>query len=212
MNIIFRKKIFSAILITSLTLLSACASKLSMESPDNIDLSGTWILNTTYSQDVVLDSKNQSRGKEAGPGKGGRGGEGGRGGRGGKDGNGDGERRERPENGKERGKKQKKTLAMTSKEMTITQNKDSIGIAYNVRSRESGTSYRDIEWGQTKYWDKSIEAGWNDKEHLVIQTTNDKSDIIETYQLNAGGRVLTLMIEVNGNEYRRVFERKPESR
>ena len=95
---------------------------------------------------------------------------------------------------------------MTAKEITITQNSDSMGIAYTDQT------YRDVDWGKTKMWDRTIEAGWDNENQLVIETSYEKRDISETYQLNSGGRVLTLIIDVNGNEhggeYRRVFERK----
>ena len=192
------------IILSSALFISACASKLSQTSPSTVDLSGTWELNPTYSQDVVLQSPRSARGGKGG-GRGGRGGEGGkRGGRGGgKNGDQGGpprgdnsERRSRPE----------KTNAMKTTLMTITQNNDSMGIAYKNQD------YRDVEWGKTEQWNATTTAGWNNQNQLIIETDTEKNEFIETYTLKSNGSVLELMIDVNGNErggeYRRVFMRK----
>ena len=182
------------IILSSTLFLSACASKLSQSSPDTVDLSGTWELNPTYSQDVVLQSPRSARGGEGGK-RGGRGG-GKNDDQGRPPGSANSERRSRPE----------KTNAMKTTLMTITQNNDSMGIAYKNQD------YRDVEWGKTEQWNATTTAGWNNQNQLIIETDTEKNEFIETYTLKSNGSVLELMIDVNGNErggeYRRVFMRK----
>ena len=140
------------IILSSTLFLSACASKLSQSSPETVDLSGTWELNPTYSQDVVLQSPRDAKG---GKGSRGRGGEGG--GRGNRGGGGKGGDRGRPPEGdnSERRSRPEKTNAMKATLMTITQNNDSMGIAYKNQD------YRDVEWGKTEQWNATTTAGWN---------------------------------------------------
>jgi len=206
-------KISTLLSLTPLLLLSACASKLSTESPASVDLSGTWVLNETYSQEVVIQrqggGERGGRGQGGGRGEGGRGPGGGRGGerggeRGGRDNSQGGERNRSADRGRERGAK--KTPAMTAKEITITQNTDSMGIAYPKNN------YRDIDWGKTELWNSTVEAGWNKNNILIIETEGERSSFTESYQLDPKSDILVLMIDTspsqNGGEYRRVFTRK----
>ena len=193
------------IILLSSLLVSACASKLSQTAPETVNLTGLWELNPTYSQEVVLQSAD-ARGRRGGPDGGGRGGAGGRGGggrgEGGRGGPPDGDQAERPP-------RPEKTNAMKATFMTITQNTDSMGIAYQNQD------YRDVEWGKTERWNATTTAGWNKQGQLIIETDGEKSEFIETYTLKSNGSVLELMIDVNGSdhggEYRRVFMRKKES-
>jgi len=169
---------FTLVILTNLIFLSACAKKLNNQSPESVDLSGTWVLNDDYSQEVVRDR------------------------------NGGGERNGPPEDIADRGRRAKKTPVMTAEEITITQNNDSMGIAYPKNQ------YRDIDWGKTKFWNKTVDAGWNSKNALIVETKSEHSNFIETYQLNSEGQVLVVTIDTNGNErggeYLRVFTRKIE--
>lgn len=187
--------------LTSLLMLSACASKLSTETPETINLNGTWVLNEQYSQEVVIQrQRNNNRGGRP---------EGGRGGGRGGPPNGGGERGNRtPQSSIENAVGPGKTPAMTSKEMTITLNNDSMGIAYlNHR-------YRDVDWGETTFWNSTVNAGWDKDNALVIETKGQHSDMSEHYQLDSKGQVLVLIIDTNGNdrggEFQRVFTRKTE--
>ena len=195
LNTLLRVTILSGTL-----LVSACASKLSQTSPDTVDFTGIWELNPTYSQEVVLQSAD-ARGRRGGPNGGRRGSEGG-GGRGSRGGPPNADQAERPP-------RPEKTNAMKATFMTITQNTDSMGIAYQNQN------YRDVEWGKTERWNATTTAGWNKQGQLIIETDSEKSEFIETYTLKSNGSILELMIDVNGSdhggEYRRVFMRKKES-
>jgi len=191
------KKLRTILSLTCLLTLSACASKLSTESPESVSLNGTWVLNEQYSQEVVIQRQgNRNRGARP---------EGRRGG--GRAGEGRGERNGSPSNRQtEQARGPEKTPAMTTKEMTITQNSDSMGIAYPKHR------YRDIDWGKTEFWNSTVTAGWNNDDALIIETDTERSNITETYQLDSKGQVLVLIIDTNGNqrggEFQRVFTRK----
>ena len=200
-NAMFATKILTAISISGLLTLTGCASKLATESPQSVNLSGLWVLNEQYSQDVVIQRQGNANRRGGGRGEGGRGGSGeGRGGEG----------RGGPRNqGADQARGVTKTPAMTTKEMTITQNNDSMGIAYPKHR------YRDIDWGKTEFWNSTVNAGWNNDNALIVETKSERSDITETYQLDSKGQILVLIIDINGSqrggEFQRVFTRKSEN-
>lgn len=183
------KKIYHACCLLSLVLLSACASRLAVESPSNVDISGTWLLDPSYSQEVYFAQNNRKQGR------GGKGGGGKGGGKGGPPGGSGGQRNSDSASRNNEGQReQKKTPAMTATQMTIIQNIDSMGVAY------PDANYRDVDWGKTKYWNSTVDAGWDKKQSLVIETKDKRSDIKETYYLDDSGQILILTIDVNGSE------------
>jgi len=207
------------ITLTGLLFLSACASKLSQTSPEAVDLSGTWELNQTYSQEVILPSSRNANFRGNGEGRGQRGGQrgegrgqrGGRGGEGGGRGRGGGRGQGRGNGGAdgdqtERRRPAEKTNAMTSTQMVIKQNDDSMSVTYQNQH------HRDVEWGETEFRNIKTTAGWNKQEQLVVETQRRRNTFVETYTLKSGGEVLEVIIDTNGDqeggEYRRVFMRK----
>jgi len=136
-------------------------------------LVGTWLLNSSASQEVIFSS---SASNKAGRGeKGKRKPDGKRGGRR-SDGNGDRADSERASRG-------------------------SKSIMY-----QSG-SYRDIDWGVVEKRGSTITAGWQDGE-LIVKTKGQRDTITETYTLSANGNTLSVLFEVSGGEYVRVYQRQ----
>ena len=97
-------------------------------------------------------------------------------------------------------------LSATS--MTIAQDPTSMGVDY------PNEPYRDVKWGKQKRGLYVVEAGWDDKQRLIIETTSKPLDIREIYSIDASGNTLTLQIDLNGERMEgrhvtRVFTRTP---
>lgn len=187
----------------SLLVLSACASRLALQPPESVNLSGTWVLNEELSQDVIVMPMRQSGGFPGGgggfPGGGQRpsgappGGAGGGGGG-------------RPPGGGRGGGGSvipQKSPAMTATEMTIEQDENSMGFAY------PNEMYRDVDWGEKEVRGAEVTAGWDD-ETLVIKTKRGRFTFTETYLLEPEGKVLTQTVALKtprgSQEFVRIFE------
>lgn len=188
------KKIKTLCVISTFCLLTACAT-LKYESPEEVDLSGSWVLDPAHSQEVVFSNNSRAKKpKGGGEGKGRRGGGGGTAKRGPRD---DDERSSNQDG--ERSKPKGKPEAAIATEMTIQQASDSMGIMY-----KSG-HYRDVEWGKTEQRKQTTTAGWQE-DSLVIKTEGGRSTMTETYSFNEAGDRLIVLFEVNGNKYYRIYE------
>lgn len=169
----------------------ACAS-LDYESPSTVNLSGKWIIDSTLSQGVIFPSNNAStRGQKKGNKTGGPPPGGGRGGQ--------GKRPDTEENSSDGGGRgPQKPDAAIATEMTIEHSGNSMGVLY-----QSG-NYRDVDWGVTEMRNRTVTAGWQDNS-LVIKTKGRRETITETYQLAEKGEVLTVLFDVGGEQYTRVY-------
>ena len=181
--------------------ISACATKLSYESPDTVNLSGDWVLNKTLSQEIVLPAPTRAAN---GPQSGGRGGNG-RGNRGGERPEGRTARRGGPNSTGNKGNiRPAKPNAMTSVEMTIEQAADSMGIRYQ------NEQYRDINWGEHEYRGVTTTAGW-EEETLRVETNGKRLNFSERYHLDSTGKILTITFSVANGEFFRVYDKKHPS-
>ena len=180
------------LIIPTLLVLSACATRLDYASPLDVDLSGTWLLDSSASQEVIFSSGASNKAGRGEKGK--RKSDGKRGGRR-PDGNGDRADSERASRGS------KKADSTVATEMKIDHVSDSMGIMY-----QSG-SYRDIDWGVVEKRGSTIIAGWQDGE-LIVKTKGQRGTITETYTLSANGNTLSVLFEVSGGEYVRVYQRQ----
>jgi hypothetical protein len=100
---------------------------------------------------------------------------------------------------------------VTATSMTIAQDATSMGVDY------PNQPYRDVKWGKQKRGLYVVEAGWDDKQRLIIETTSKPLDVRETYSIDASRDTLTLQIDLNGQRMEgrhvtRVFNRKPTER
>ena len=186
-------------MIPTLCIMTACAT-LKYESPEQVDLSGSWVLDPDHSQEVVFASNNRANKPRGGGGEG----KGRRGG-GGREKQGQ-DKRSSNEDGEtaQRSKPKGKPEAAIATEMTIQQASDSMGIMY-----KSGY-YRDIEWGKTEQRRQKTTAGWDD-DSLVIKTEGGRRKITETYSFNEAGDRLIVLFEVDGNKYYRIYQPAPET-
>ena len=189
------KALFSTLLLITL---SACASRLDYESPSAVDLNGVWLLDSSASQEVVFSAARSSRGSRGEKGKGKPGG----GKRGGERGSKPGGDDDRLASGRG-GRSIKKGDSAVAVEMKIEHVSDSMGILY-----QSG-NYRDIDWGVVEKRGAKITAGWDD-ESLVVKTQRQRGTVIETYTLSADNSSLSVLFEVDGGEYIRVYRRQKD--
>jgi len=97
----------------------------------------------------------------------------------------------------------KKGDSAVAVEMKIEHVSDSMGILY-----QSG-NYRDIDWGVVEKRGAKITAGWDD-ESLVVKTQRQRGTVIETYTLSADNNSLSVLFEVDGGEYIRVYRRQKD--
>ncbi|MEM7357638.1 MAG: hypothetical protein AAF431_00870 [Pseudomonadota bacterium] len=184
------KSLYSFLLI--ITLLGACAPRLADTTPAGISFNGTWELLPERSQDVIVFPRAPRS-----------------------DDNGEA-RQVGGANGGDRGDKEQalpatpfsavhKSSAMTATEMTIEQDRLSMGVAY------PGERYRDVDWGKRKLRGDTIVAGWKG-DKLIIHSETRRLDFNETYFLSPDKTVLTLVIKLDGprgnREFTRVFKRK----
>lgn len=183
-------------------LLTACTT-LSYSSPDSVDLSGTWLVDESMSDRVMMrpprDAKRRGDRRGGGPGPGMR--PGGEGGMRGPDGGGPGGRYDVDDY---TAAQVLTPAAANSEELVIEHVSDSMGIRY-----QSG-KYRDIDWGKTEQGRRKMTAGWQ-RQHLIIETSGRRGAITETFSLNEAHNVLTITYEVNGNEFVRVYRRSVDS-
>lgn len=181
--------------------LAACTT-LSYSSPDSIDLSGSWLVDESLSERVIMrvprDAK--QRGDRSGR-------------------RGDGRKTgTRPEGGGMRrseggGAPSRYDIddytaaqvltpaAANSSEMVIEHVPESMGIRY-----QSG-KYRDIDWGKTTQGSRKMTAGWQGS-NLIIETQGQRGAITEMYRLNDAGTTLTITYMIDGNTYVRVYHRQ----
>jgi len=183
----------SALLLVSI-FLSACATRLEYASPSSVDISGSWVLNSELSEEVII-----KRARPQSTNSGGRDQNQGRKGRGAGRPAGKPEKSDRDAGGSRPGKPD----SMIAKEMTIEQNTDSVGIQY------LDGLYRDVDWGKNQYRGKTVVAGWQG-EKLLIKTTGQKMSFSEIYQLGESKDVLYVTHEIGGQSFVRVYERKGE--
>jgi hypothetical protein len=95
---------------------------------------------------------------------------------------------------------------VTATSMTIAQDPTSMGVDY------PNQPYRDVKWGTQKRGLYVVDAGWDDKQRLIILTTSKPLDVHETYSIDPSGNTLTLQIDLNGQRMEgrhvtRVFNR-----
>ena len=172
-----------------LIFLVACSSvpKLSSTSPTSINLTGTWVLNKSLSQDVIMKLK--SRG-------------------------GDNNNYGRPDQSSENGEREArrnqnlgKPPAMTVTEMKIDQGDDGMGIAYPEHP------YRDVDWGTHDIRRATVTAGWRE-DTVVVYTNSQRQTYTEIYSLDLDGKTLSVSFDVNGlngkEQFVRVFELQEE--
>lgn len=170
--------------------LSACASKLEYQSPEQVNLSGDWVLNKELSQEVILPrpqrGSKRSKPKNGGDGRA----------RGGK------QSRNQGSGNLANGRQSlHKPDAMTSAEISIEQSIESMGVRYD------NNNYRDIDWGKIEYRNTTTIAGWQD-ETLRINVNGARLSYSEIYQLDSTSEVLTVTFKVGGDEYLRIYNKK----
>ncbi len=98
---------------------------------------------------------------------------------------------------------------VTTTQMTIAQDAASMGIEY------PGSPYRDLKWGTQKRGLFTIEAGWDDKQQLIVVTKSDPLNVREIYTLTDAD-TLVLQIDLQGKHVdsrhlTRVFVRQREA-
>ncbi len=186
-------------------MLIGCAStpNLSQTSPEGIDLSGEWLVNSSISQTVVLGARDsQEKGSKSGRGKGGKGGKGERGGRGERGERGEGQAKSKSKEGR----RSRGVATMVAAEMKIDQDNLGLGIAFPKKP------YRDIDWGEHEFRNTKVTAGWNEDDQLIVISKSDRHSFTETFMLNDTGDELTILFDVQGpsgaKQYVRVFDRK----
>lgn len=176
-------------------LLAACTT-LNFSSPQSVDLSGTWVVDETLSQRVMMrPPRDEARGR----GKRG-------GGRGPGMPPGNGAKPGGPSGGPggsfdvdDYTASQVLTpAAANSNTLVVEHVPESMGIRY-----QNG-KYRDIDWGKTERGRLDMLAGWQDQ-HLIVKTKGRRGTITETFSLNASGDTLTIVYGVNDNEFTRVY-------
>ena len=198
---------FSAVL--PLLFLAACSSnpKLSSNAPDNVSLSGTWLL-VEDASDTIPSAANRARGERKSRGESGRG-EGGRG-RGGEGRRGEG----RTAKGEGRSKSDRsgsnsadayrstRTLAtLYAKTLRIEQDETSLGVGFHK------LPYMDIDWGEKETAGGVIIAGWNADGHVVVFRKRERGEITETLSLDESGKILTQQVSFTGDRGERSFQR-----
>jgi len=93
--------------------------------------------------------------------------------------------------------------------LVIQQDYESLGMSID------GVPYRDVSWGQRIRGEETINAGWQGDE-LLITTKGGKVPVVERYRLSAGGDRLTVIVEFGGGRddllFTRVFEKVLENK
>ncbi len=185
------------------SLLTGCAG-LAQKAPENVNLSGSWVLNTALSDTLPAPAarQRQKRGFPGGMSREGNGGMGQRGAGG----------------GFPRGRSGvppntatfSRLPALTATEMIVEQDDASVGIDY------SNQPYRDIYWGTHESGTFEVEAGWQ-KDAMVVRSKNTRMKLTETFALSEDGTQLQLTVKFSGGPFgsktlSRVFDRKVAER
>ena len=180
--------------------ISACATVLDYDSPKTVNLSGTWVLVPDQSQEIILARPKRASKPSVANRIGG-----------------DSDRSDRTGGARAQSSRVPRELAaqnrvrpekpdaMTATKMTIDQSQDSMGVRY------ANGKYRDVDWGKTEYRGITTKAGW-EKDTLQIITKSEKLNYSENYRLDQSGKLLTIVFEVAGDEFRRLYtlSNKPE--
>lgn len=168
--------------------MSGC-SHLVTESPPGVDLSGTWVLDARRSDSPPPLGRRQSEAEEEDDRATSYGGAG------------------QAQAPPRFGGPMPLLPMVTATEMTIGQDRQSMGIEY------PNQPYRDIKWGEQKRSLFRIESGWEEG-RLVIETTSQPMTVREVYSLSDSADTLTLQIDLHSKRIgdrhiTRVFTRKP---
>ncbi|GHA12260.1 hypothetical protein GCM10008090_22680 [Arenicella chitinivorans] len=190
--------------LSAVTFLLVACTTLSYSSPESVDLSGTWLVDESLSERVMMRPPRDSKQ------------------RGDRDGGSKPRKRTRPEGGG--GMRSSESggpagrydvddytaaqvltpAAANSSELMIEHVPESMGIRY-----QNG-KYRDIDWGKTAQGNRKMTAGWQGPK-LIIETSARRGAITETFSLNETRNTLTIVYDVNGNEFVRVYRRLSKS-